>query len=248
LILAGLPLALAQAAAVIIDQGITCAQYWVWFADRARALEELFPTDADADGYARTVATTWELSAAAADRIDPVGLARPMAALVSMLDPAGALEAALTCQAACARLSEVTQTQITPACNGAEGTAGFELAITRRSRHQSGQSPCDTDAQPDGRAILQTLTTVMAAASGRCVADGLLEIWPEVENDQLSSESLRSNTAALAGSARAGLWDSRGTGGHALLFRAGHSLLEAGLVGPAIQYHQHLWLPLNPNY
>jgi NB-ARC domain len=44
-----LPLGLAQAAAVIIDQAISCAEYRAWFADRTQNLEQLFP-EAEADG------------------------------------------------------------------------------------------------------------------------------------------------------------------------------------------------------
>src|SRR5262249_19240187 len=48
-----LPVALAQAAAYIADQNITCADYRARFADRARSLDEIAP-DALPDAYART--------------------------------------------------------------------------------------------------------------------------------------------------------------------------------------------------
>jgi hypothetical protein len=79
---------LAQAAAVIIDQAISCAEYRRWFADRARSLEELFPADAEADGYAKTVATTWALAINAGTGSPRWVLAGVMAFLVAVLDPA----------------------------------------------------------------------------------------------------------------------------------------------------------------
>src|SRR5262249_17106911 len=81
-----LPGALAQAAAYIADQDITCADYRARFADRARTLDEIAP-DALPDAYARTVAATLSLSVDAANRLKPVGLAKPLLVLLSLLDP-----------------------------------------------------------------------------------------------------------------------------------------------------------------
>ena len=234
-----MPLALAQAAAVVIDQGISCAAYRAQFADRARTVEELFPSDADADGYAMTVATTWELAVEAADRLDPVGLARPMASLVSMLDPAGVPETVLTSQAVCALLCEVTQAPVTAT------TARHALRMLDRLSlidHDttSGNPRGVRMHNLTGRAIRQTLAPGQTAAFGRSAADGLLQAWPQVEKDAVLAESLRSNTAALTGCSPAGLWDTAGTGAHAVLFRSGRSLTEAGLVGPAITYYLQL--------
>ena len=98
-----LPVALAQAIAVILDQGITAATYRDWFADKSRTLATLFPGEAAADEYTRTVATTWSLAIEQAVKISP--LAQPVAELIALLDPAGAPEAVLTCLAARAYLA-----------------------------------------------------------------------------------------------------------------------------------------------
>ncbi|MDN4612323.1 tetratricopeptide repeat protein [Arthrobacter burdickii] len=233
-----LPLALAQAAAVIIDQGITCTQYRTWFADRTHALDELFPTDADADGYAKTVATTWELAVTAADRINPTGLARPMAVLIAMLDPAGAPETVLTSQAACTYLSETTGTPVTGLMARKALRALHRLSLIDHDLGL-GSAPAVRMHNLTGRAIQQTLSPEAITTAGRSVADGLLEIWPPIADNPLLAESLRSNTTALASTAPTGLWDSNGA--HPLLFRSGQSLNEAGLIGPAIQYHQELY-------
>ncbi|MFC4149861.1 DnaJ C-terminal domain-containing protein [Micromonospora mangrovi] len=83
-----LPLALAQAAAYLMDRGLTCGEYRKRFADRRRRLAELMP-DTLPDGHQATVATTWSLSIELADAMAPAGLARPLLELASHLDPNG---------------------------------------------------------------------------------------------------------------------------------------------------------------
>lgn len=65
-----LPLAMAQAGSVILDEGITCNEYRSWFADRSRRLADLFTTD-PGDEYEHTVATTWSLAADRANIMPP---------------------------------------------------------------------------------------------------------------------------------------------------------------------------------
>jgi hypothetical protein len=61
-----LPLALAQAASFILDQGESCAGYRTRLTDRRVRLAWLFPEDALADEYRSTVAATWSISIEAA--------------------------------------------------------------------------------------------------------------------------------------------------------------------------------------
>lgn len=69
-----LPLALAQAAAYLIDRGLTRAGYRRRFAERRRKLAELVPeTEALPDDQRATIAVTWSLSVEAADRLIPAG-------------------------------------------------------------------------------------------------------------------------------------------------------------------------------
>jgi hypothetical protein len=84
-----LPLALAQAAAFILDHSETCLGYRSRLADRRRALAELFPADALADDYQATAAATWSISIEAADTLAPKGLARPVLEVLSVLDGNG---------------------------------------------------------------------------------------------------------------------------------------------------------------
>ncbi|GAA4734918.1 FxSxx-COOH system tetratricopeptide repeat protein [Phytohabitans rumicis] len=86
--LQGLPLALAQAAAFMLDRQLRCSEYRRRFADRRRRLSELLPEpEALPDEHRDTVATTWSLSIDAANRLAPVGMARPLMELLSVLEP-----------------------------------------------------------------------------------------------------------------------------------------------------------------
>ena len=85
-----LPLALAQAAAYMLDRSLTCAAYRQRWIDRRRHLTSLLPTgDELPDGHQTTVATTWSLSIEQANRLEPRGLAAPLLELASLLDPNG---------------------------------------------------------------------------------------------------------------------------------------------------------------
>lgn len=84
-----LPLALAQAAAFMLNRNETCAEYRTRFADRSRRLSEVFPTDALADDYRLTIAVTWSISIEAADHIAPIGTSHALLQLLSVLDPNG---------------------------------------------------------------------------------------------------------------------------------------------------------------
>nr|BFE75554.1 hypothetical protein GCM10020092_088550 [Actinoplanes digitatis] len=85
-----LPLALAQAAAYLLDRGLTCATYRTRLANHRKKLAELFPeAHALPDDHQATVDVTWSLSITAADHLTPTGLARPVLELAAMLDPNG---------------------------------------------------------------------------------------------------------------------------------------------------------------
>ena len=152
-----LPLGMAQASAVIIDQAISCAEYRVRFADRTHKLEELFPAEAEADGYAKTVATTWTLAIEAANQLTPVGLAEPMARLIATLDPTGTPEAVYTSHAVRSHLADmIEQVEVS--------VASARLAL--RALHRLSVITHDPEpAEPravrmhnlTGRAVLQTV-------------------------------------------------------------------------------------------
>ena len=66
------------------------------------------------------------------------------------------------------------------------------------------------------------ISTVVVAA-----ADALVQAWPEVERDTELGQALRDNATRLTGHYPELVWDPVG---HPVLFRAGRSLGECGLV------------------
>lgn len=234
-----LPLALAQAAAVIIDRGITCTQYRSMFADRSRSLNDLFPQDAAPDGYQKTVATTWNLAIEAADSVDPSGIARHLAAVVSVLDPGGTPESVLT--------GYSVKSLLTPA--GRPEVSAEALRDALRALHRLSVIDHRTGAD-DARGVMMHALTGRAIRAGhsassiaelvRAAADGVVEAWPEIEKDRQLAESLRSNTEVLSEINPDALWDDGGLGPHPALFRAGASLRKAGLFEQAVVYFDRL--------
>ena len=73
--------------------------------------------------------------------------------------------------------------------------------------------------------------------AARTAASALLEIWPVEEPGPWTAASLRLNTASLHDAAPDVLWAD---GCHPLLLRAGRSLDDARLIGPAVEYWRDL--------
>ncbi|MGW7605271.1 NB-ARC domain-containing protein [Streptomyces antimycoticus] len=90
-----LPLALSQAAAYLIDAGISTSDYRELLADRTATLADATP-DRFPDDQPLPLHATWSLSLDRADALRPAGLARPMLELASMLDPSGVPDVVLT--------------------------------------------------------------------------------------------------------------------------------------------------------
>src|SRR5262249_35538402 len=85
-----LPIALAQAGTLMAYTGIDCREYRTRMADWRQRLA------AGNGALPPAVADTGALALEFADRLPPTGLARPMLALISMLDPNGIPGAVLT--------------------------------------------------------------------------------------------------------------------------------------------------------
>lgn len=247
-----LPLGLAQAAAVIADEAITCEQYREWFAERAARLDDLFPASADADGYARTVATTWSIAIETADRIDPPGLASPLAELASTFDPSGAPEAAFTNDFICGFLAAATERETV---TGRLARKGLR-ALNRLSLISHNPDVNDPRAvrmhSLTGRAIRERIPyDYLCGLVGTAAAGSLLHIWPDTESDRPLSEALRANANALIAAAPEAMWESE-RGAHQLVQRLGESLSNAGLTSAAIDHlskaRKHAEITLGGNH
>src|SRR5262249_22066518 len=86
--------------------------------------------------------------------------------------------------------------------------------------------------------VLQAAIRLAAPANvqepaARTAANALLEIWPVDEAGPWTAVALRLNAAALHDAATDVLWAD---GCHPVLLRAGRSLDDARLVGPAVEY------------
>ena len=228
-----LPLALAQAAAVILDDGITCAIYWNLLIDRTRRLSELFPA-VPGDEYERTLAGVWSLAADRADALAPAGLARPLLAFTAVLDPNGIPESVLTSPAARAYLG-----------GDASPVAVEETRRTLRNLHRLSLLTHDPDGGPKAvqihalaqRATLEDLGQQQLALVVRAAADAMLDVWPHLETDAGLAAVLRANAAAVIARHPDALWKPSA---HAVLFRAGRSLGQIGLVSAARDYFSEL--------
>jgi len=92
----GLPLGLAQAAAVMSVRRLSCREYRGRFGERCEHMSALRIA-----GVSPAVLATWSLAAECAHELPPAGVAWPALALAAMLDPHGIPGALLTSPAGC---------------------------------------------------------------------------------------------------------------------------------------------------
>lgn len=243
-----LPLALAQAAAYLLDLGLEVAAYRRRFGDRRRTLGALVPDESGLpDDQHASLAATWSLSVERADRLPPVGLARPMLELTSMLDSNGIPSTVLTAPPALAYLAS----HRTPPASRKDQPAQ-EQAVSREDaadalRCLQRLSLVEHTPQVPHRAVRvhnliqratrEALADHHRAVLARAAAYALVVAWPRIERDPVLAQILRANTEALIGCTDTELWRPSA---HAVLFAGGRSLDEAGLTTAALGYWQQL--------
>ncbi|MEV7616552.1 tetratricopeptide repeat protein, partial [Streptomyces sp. NPDC089799] len=241
-----LPLALAQAAAYIIDSGLTCASYRELLADRVRKLADLLPEPCLLpDDQTATVAATWSLSIERANRIRPAGLARPMLQLAALLDPNGIPAAVLTSQPALAHLTEHRTPGSTGGTHQSAQISAEDAVLALRALHRLSLINLTPDTPQQAvrvhqliqRATRDTLTPDQHDQLALTAADALIAAWPDIERDTALGQALRANTDALNRYAHQALWHPQG---HEVLFRTGGSLGQSGQVVAAAHHFQHL--------
>nr|BFD89745.1 FxSxx-COOH system tetratricopeptide repeat protein [Kitasatospora sp. Xyl93] len=226
-----LPLALAHAAAYMVNTRRSCGRYLELFRDRSRSLDAVLPARSGADGYRGPVTAALLLALDAAQQEEPVGLAGPVLHLAALLDPAGHPEQVWGTEAVLDHLSSIRGRTVTAddALTALAVLHNYSLINHTETSHREVALHTLTaraalDIGPD------TPQTVLAAANA------LLELWPSADySAQDLTATLRANTDVLAGHDAAHLIQpSRGI--HGLLFRCGISLLQAGLYTTGIQY------------
>ncbi len=226
--LAGLPLALGQATAVINARQQGCREYRVALAERRRHMTAV-------DGASATVLATWSLAAECAHDLPPGGLAWPTLVLAAMMDHHGIPGAVLTSPAACSYITGrpstaggADQNMVRAAINNlaAVGLVTVDPASPVRTvqMHASVQA-----------AVRSYLPPADLEQVALATADALLETWPEGDGGPQLDQALRDCAAALRANDGGVLWK---TEAHPLLFRAGLSLESSRLSDAAITYWQ----------
>jgi tetratricopeptide (TPR) repeat protein len=224
-----LPIALSQAAALIADATIDCRQYHGQFDERWQAMG-IGPDS----GYAATVAVTWSLALDRSDQLLPSALARPLLAMLAMLDPNGVPAAVLTAPAARAYIGSYT----------ADRADAADADVRRALSSLDQVGLISIDASNPVRTVYvhalvqacvrQVLPDAVRDSAAAAAANAVLQAWPQPCLDPLLDQALRDCTATLSQAAPQIAWTP--DPGHRLLVRAGRSLDEARLSGPAVAY------------
>jgi tetratricopeptide (TPR) repeat protein len=226
------PLALAQASAVIASSALDCRAYRDLFVQRQQqivvAAGEMPPA----------AMVTWTLSLERAESLLPSPSVRLMLVLVALLDGHGIPGAIFTTQAAAAYLDGAA----TPVSAVANPKLAWDalLAMERVgliSVNRAATPPTVMMSSAIQAAIRLAAPAQVQEPAARAAASALLEVWPADEPQPWAAASLRANAASLQDSATDVLWAD---GCHPLLLRAGRSLDEGRLVGPAIEYWRDL--------
>jgi len=223
-----LPIALAQAGTLIAETGIDCRGYLAQIVGRRQR-----PAN-QAAAQSPAAAATGALALGVADQLPPAGLARPMLALASMLDPNGIPGAVLTSPAACTFLTRfrgslpADDTQARNAVHALARVGLVTVDTTSAARTVRVHELVQTAAR-------RGLSTAECDQAARAAADAILQAWPRRGVPPAFDQALRDCTAKLRQIAGVLLWTPEC---HPVLLRAGRSLDSAGLAGPAIAYWQ----------
>ncbi len=170
----GLPLGLAQAAAVMTVDRLSCREYRGRFGERREHMSAV-----RVDGVSPAVLATWSLAAECAHQLPPAGVAWPTLALAAMLDPDGIPGAVLTSPAACGYIAG------RPSSAEAADQTLVQAAVTNLARvgliSVDPASPVRTvrmhaSVQAAVRAYLPPADFEQAVLAA---AEALLQAWPE---------------------------------------------------------------------
>ena len=260
--LGGLPIALAQAAAVVAVTGSTCRDYRAEYAARLQTA-----TRTPVEGCPPSLLATWSLAVEHAHELPPAGLSWPALAFASAFDTTGIPAAVLTSPAACAYITG--RPAGGPAGTGPAGTATAGTATDGTPADGTAADGTGQNLVRSAYATLERLSllsvdrtsavrtvwlpmAVRAAARaflapgnvGQAVtaaATALLEAWPEAgaaDGGPQLTLALRDSAGALRAFGGDLLWKPEA---HPVLLRSGTSLTEPPvLTDSAIGYWQAL--------
>jgi tetratricopeptide (TPR) repeat protein len=226
------PLALAQAASVVANSTLACRDYRDYFARRRQQI------GVAAGEVPSAAAVTWTLSLGQAESLLPGASVRLMLVLVALLDGHGIPGAIFSTPAVAGYLGGA----VTPFSTAVDPKPAWDalLAIERAGLVSVNRASAPPTILMNS--VLQAAIRLAAPANvqdpaARAAASALIEAWPVDEPEPWAAASLRVNAASLQNSAPDVLWAD---GCHPALLRAGRSLDEARLVGPAVEYWRDL--------
>jgi tetratricopeptide (TPR) repeat protein len=231
-----LPLALAQAAAFMLDRDLSCTGYRARLAGRRRSLTSLLPEAGSLpDEHQATVAATWSLSIEQADALEPVGLARSLLEVASVLAPSGFPGEVLTAPPVTEMLTAQTGSMIS--AEQARDALGCLhrlslIIMDPRTAHRMVQLHPLVQ-----RATLDTMPVRHARTVARVAADALVRVWPANERNPVLTDVLRANADALNDACGEHLWRP---GVHLVLLYVGLSLDDRGRVAQARDHFERL--------
>ncbi|WP_258037295.1 MULTISPECIES: tetratricopeptide repeat protein [unclassified Streptomyces] len=236
-----LPLALGFAAAHMIQEDITCAEYVRHLTDQH--LPDLLPAGADAEDYGRPVAAALLLNLAAAIAAGPSDIVEPALHLAALLDPDGhpldlwATESVLghlgTYRSEIDNDDEVVEVDVRRAL-----TVLHRYGLITRVPND-GPRAVRVHALT-ARAVRENTPTHHLPALATAAADALHTVWPRIDQPHRElASALRANTDTLHSHTGRHLWRHQ-HGAHPLLFRAGRSLQGAGLHVLTTAYWKHI--------
>src|ERR1700749_646769 len=226
------PLAPAQAASVVANSPLACRDYRDYFARRRQQI------GVAAGEVPSAAAVTWTLSLGQAESLLPGASVRLMLVLVALFDGHGIPGAVFSTSAVSAYLGG--------------GVTSFSAAVDPKPAwdallaiERAGLVSVNRAVSPPTIGVNSVLQAAIRLAAppnvqepaARAAANALLEIWPVEEVGPWTAAGLRLNAAALHDAAPDVLWAD---GCHPLLLRAGRSLDDARLVGPAVEYWRDL--------
>ncbi|HSR82895.1 MAG TPA: tetratricopeptide repeat protein [Streptosporangiaceae bacterium] len=224
------PLALAQATATIGSSWMTSVEYREQFHRRLAVF------NSPPESPLSPAGVTWTLSVDHADQLMPGGFAQSCLAVGAMLDGHGVPASVFAAPAA----SEYIAGSSVPA-----GQAAERVRVALVVLEQAGLISIDRSTEPPivrmspvlQRAVRGAMSPIMIEQSALAAAAALLETWPEAERGTWLGHSLRSSAASLRRATGGLLWRN---GLHPLLLRAGQSLDDSSLTGPAVEYWTQL--------
>ena len=224
------PLALSQAIAVITNSAMSCRDYLGYFVRRREQLTD------GADAGPPPPAVTWTFSFEHADRQSPDGAAQSLLALAAVNDGHGIPGSFFM-------TSAVLRYVVDENTGGPAGPDRAQAVL--RLLEQAGLVIIDMATSPPiirmnpvlQEAVRGVMPDDLLEWAAKTSADGLLEAWPSEETQAWQASVLRSCAASLQQAAGDLLWAG---GCHPVLLRAGRSLDDAHLTGPAVEYWKEL--------